>query len=87
MGTHSEEGFEFGDEIATPPRHFRDLTRKEKAEVLESHMFLKEKRSIEIKGQTVAGRNKKRDFVSKEDAISPTVATESVLPTFLIEAQ
>ena len=39
------------------PRNFRDLTRKEKAEVLESHLFLKEKRSGEIKGRTVAGGN------------------------------
>ena len=66
------------------PRHFHDLTRKEKAKVLESQMFLKEKRSSEIKGQTVAGGNKQRDFISKEDASSPTVATESVILTYII---
>ena len=42
-------------------------------------MFLKENRSGEIKGQIVVGRNKQSEFISKEDASSPTVATESVL--------
>ena len=66
------------------PRHFSDLTSKEKAEVLDSHMFLKEKRSGEIKGQTVDGGNKQRNFITKEEASSPTVATESVLLTCII---
>ena len=47
-------------------------------------MFLKEKRSSEIKGRTVSGGNKQRDFISKEDASSPTVATESVILTYII---
>ena len=49
-------------------------------------MFLKEKRTGEIKGRTVAGGNKQRDFLSKEEVSSPTVATESVLLTCIIEA-
>jgi hypothetical protein len=49
-------------------------------------MFLKEKRTGEIKGRTVAGGNKQRAFVSKEEATSPTVATESVLLTCIIDA-
>ena len=46
-------------------RHRSDLTKKEKAELLESHMFLKKKRDRNIKGRTVAGGNKHRDFISK----------------------
>jgi hypothetical protein len=61
------------------PLHWRDLTETQHQTVLESHMFLKEKRDGQIKGQTVAGGNKQRDYISKEDASSPTVATESVL--------
>jgi hypothetical protein len=49
-------------------------------------MFLKEKRTGEIKGRTVAGGNKQRDFISKEEASSPTVATESVLLSCIIDA-
>ena len=45
------------------PRHCSDLTKKEKEEVLESHMFLKQKRDGNIKGHTVADGNKQRDFI------------------------
>ena len=69
------------------PKHWRELSHTQRKTVLESHMFLKEKRSGEIKGRTVAGGNKQRDYVSKEDASSPTVATESVLLTCIIDAE
>jgi hypothetical protein len=50
-------------------------------------MFLKQKRDGKIKGRTVAGGNKQRDYISKEDASSPTVATESVLLSCIIDAE
>jgi len=50
-------------------------------------MFLKEKRDKKIIGRTVAGGNKQRDYISKEDASSPTVATESVLLSCIIDAE
>jgi hypothetical protein len=49
--------------------------------------FLKQKQTGAIKGRTVAGGNKQRDFISKEEASSPTVATESVLLTCIIDAE
>ena len=58
------------------PKHWRELTETQRRTVLESHMFLKLKRDGKIKGRTVAGGNKQRDYISKEDASSPTVATE-----------
>jgi hypothetical protein len=50
-------------------------------------MFLKLKRDGNIKGRTVAGVNKQRDYISKEDASSPTVATESVILSCIIDAE
>ena len=50
-------------------------------------MFLKEKRDGTIKGRIVLGGNKQRYFISKEDASSPNLATESVLPTCIIDAE
>jgi hypothetical protein len=50
-------------------------------------VFLKQKRDGKIKGITMAGRDKQRDCISKEDASSPTVATESVLLSCIIEAE
>jgi hypothetical protein len=35
----------------------------------------------------VVGGNKQRDYISKEDASSPTVTTESVLLTCIIDAK
>jgi hypothetical protein len=69
------------------PKHWKDLNETQRKSVLESHMFLKEKRDGKIKGQTVAGGNKQRDHISKEDASSPTVATEAVLLTCIIDAE
>jgi len=69
------------------PMHWSELSHDQRRTVLESHMFLKEKRDGKVKGRTVAGGNKQRDYISKEDASSPTVATESVLLTCIIDAQ
>jgi hypothetical protein len=68
-------------------KHLRELAQTQRHTVLESHMFLKEKRDGKIKGRTVAGGNKQRDYISKEDASSPTVATESVLLSCIIDAE
>jgi hypothetical protein len=69
------------------PMHWKELSPIQRQMVLESHMFLKEKRDGKIKGRTVAGGNKQRDYIPKEDASSPTVATESVLLSCIIDAE
>jgi hypothetical protein len=68
-------------------KHWRELSKAQRQTVLESHMFLKLKRDRTIKGRTVAGGNKQRDYISKEDASSPTIATDSVLLSFIIDAE
>jgi hypothetical protein len=50
-------------------------------------MFLKQKRDGNIKGRFVVGGNKQPDYISKEDASSPTVATEAVLLSCIIDAE
>ena len=69
------------------PMHWSELSKEQRQTILESHMFLKEKRDGTIKGRTVAGGNKQREYISKEDASSPTVATESVLLTCIVDAK
>jgi hypothetical protein len=54
------------------PMHWHELNETQKKTVLESHMFLKQKRDSKIKDRTVADGNKQRDFISKEEASSPT---------------
>jgi hypothetical protein len=69
------------------PIHRSDLSKIQRRTVLESHKFLKQKRDGKIKGRTVAGGNKQRDYISKEDASSPTVTTASVLLSCIIQAE
>jgi hypothetical protein len=69
------------------PWHWKHLTHTQRQMVLESHMFLKLKRDGRTKARTVAGGNKQRNYISKEDSSSPTVATESVLLTCIIDAE
>ena len=69
------------------PLHWRELSHTQRQTVLESHMFLEEKRDGKIKGRTVAGGNKQCDFITKEEASSPTLATEAVLLTCIVNAE
>jgi hypothetical protein len=69
------------------PHHWQELSIAQRQTVLESHMFLKLKRDGKIKGRTVAGGNKQRDYISKEDSSSPTIAKESVLLSCIIDAE
>jgi hypothetical protein len=50
-------------------------------------MLLKLNRDRKIKVRIIAGENKQRDCISKEDASSPSVATESVLLLCIIDAE
>jgi hypothetical protein len=72
---------------AFKPKHWRELSHAQRQMALESHVFLKEKRDGKTKDRTVAGGNKQRGYMQKEDASSPTVATESVLLTCIIDAE
>jgi hypothetical protein len=69
------------------PKHWLKLSQVQRQTVLESHMFIKQKRDGKIKGKTVAGGNKQHDYTSKEDARSPTIATEAVLLSCIIDAE
>jgi hypothetical protein len=56
-------------------KYWRELSKAQRHTVLGSHMFIKLKRERKIKGRIVAGGNKQSDYISKDDASSPTVAT------------
>jgi hypothetical protein len=69
------------------PKHWRELSKAQRQTVLESHMSLKLKQDGNIKGGTITGGNKQRNYISKEDDSSPTIATESVLLSCIIDAE
>jgi hypothetical protein len=63
------------------------LTRKEKSDALQYLMFLKQKRCGKIKGRGCADGRKQRIYKTKEDTSAPTVATESLMLSCVIDAK
>jgi hypothetical protein len=54
--------------------------------MLESHIFVERKSDGVLKAQQVAGGNKQQGYITKEDASSPTVSSEAVLLTCVVDA-
>jgi len=68
---------------ATAPQ---DLTPDQRKEALGYLMFLKRKRCGTVKGRGCADGRKQRAYTNKEEATSPTIATEAVFLTAVIAA-
>ena len=66
--------------------HKTDLTWNQVQEALGYLMFLKRKRCGKIKGRGCADGRKQRAYIDKPESASPTVATESVFITAVIDA-
>ncbi len=62
------------------------LSKKEKTKAVALLLFLKEKRDHSVKGRMCADGQKQRDNWTKQDTTSPTVSTEAVFITAVIEA-
>ena len=69
------------------PRDAATLSPTQKRNALGYLMFLKQKRTGQIKGRGCADGRKQRLHTPKDDASSPTVATESVLLSCVIDAK
>jgi hypothetical protein len=69
------------------PKHWHDLSKKQKHQILQSHIFVEEKRDGTIKACKVIGGNKQRDYITNEDVSSPTVMAEAVMLTCVIDAK
>ena len=65
----------------------KTFNKQEYDQVLESQLFLKEKRDESIKGRIVAGSDKQRGTIDKVGAASSTAALESVLIAATINAK
>jgi hypothetical protein len=69
------------------PLEMESLTCDEKKKALLSLMFLKEKMDSSVKARMCADRRKQKDGTwAKQDTTLPTVATESVFITAVIDA-
>jgi hypothetical protein len=68
------------------PVHSRELTPEEWRKALAYLMFLKQKRCGKVKGHGCADGRKQRRYTDQADVASPTVATEAVFLTAVIDA-
>ena len=68
------------------PKYSKDLTTEQRREALAYLMFLRQKRCGTIKAQGCADGRKQRDKIMKQESASPTVATESVFTTAVVDA-
>ena len=62
------------------------LTLEQRKEALAYLMFLKRKRCGKVKGRGCADGRKQRAYIAKEEATAPTVSTEAVFLTAIIDA-
>ena len=74
------------DRSVMKPVHKGCLTVEQRREVLAYLMFLKRKRCGKIKGRGCADSRKQRAYITKEDSTAPTVSTEAVFLTAVIDA-
>ena len=68
------------------PVHKKSLTHEQRKEALAYLMFLKRKRCRKFKGRGCVDGRKQRAHIAKEDSTAPTVSTEVVFLTAVIDA-
>ena len=67
------------------PKLYHEMTQKQKARMVESFIFLKEKKDGTLKAQTVLGGNVQPDYITKDEASLPTAYTEAVIITAIVD--
>ena len=68
------------------PMEANKLTPREKSEALRAINLIKEKRSGALKGRSVADGRAQRAMYTKEQTASPTVSTDALMLTLMIDA-
>ena len=74
------------DEVFKPIM-ISDLTKEEKEKTKNSLIFLTQKQDGTIKARACANGGTQRSYINKDDATSPTVTTEALLTTAVIDAK
>jgi len=68
------------------PLQAQKLSRVQPTEALRVINLIKEKRDNSLKGRTCVDGRPQRKYISKEQAASPTVSTEAILCTLVVDA-
>jgi hypothetical protein len=75
------------DRVVFEPISIAEMTVLEKKRAMESLIFLNEKRDETIKARMCANGSTQRAYISREEASSPTAASEAILITGVIDAK
>ena len=84
--TVKQEMQQLHDQRVMQPVRRKDLSPAQKREALGYLMFLKKKRCGKIKGRGCADGRKQRAYITKEESTSPTISTEAVFLTAMVDA-
>jgi hypothetical protein len=68
------------------PQHWKNLTAKQRDQILEAFLFVEKKKSGQVKGRLVVNGKMQRGHISKDIASSPTAHSESIMLTGVIDA-
>ena len=86
MKAVEKEMYQLHDRNVMMPVHKQCLTPEQRKEVLAYLMFLKRKHCGKIKGRGCTDSRKQRVYITKEESTAPTVSTEAVFLTAMIDA-
>jgi hypothetical protein len=75
------------DRVVFEPISIDEMTQLERKRAMESLIFLNEKRDGTIKSRMCANGSSQRAYISREEASSPTAASEAIITTGVIEAK
>lgn len=81
-----KELMQLKDKSVFEPRHASSLTKDEKKEALREISLIKEKRSGDLKGRTVADGSTQRDKYDRSETTSPTISSDALFLTIMIDA-
>jgi hypothetical protein len=81
-----KEFAQLDDKEVFEPVHARSLTKSQKAAALRAINLIKEKRSGELKGRSCADGRPQRSLYTKEETASPTIATDALMITLMVDA-
>ena len=75
------------DKSVLKPIHAKDLTAEQRRQALRAINLIKEKRSGEIKGCTVADGSTQRERYGKEETTAPTTfSNDALMMSFIVDA-
>jgi len=81
-----KEFCQLNDKIVFGPLDASKLAKEQKADALRAINLIKEKRSGILKGRTCADGSRQRALYTKEQTTSPTVSTDALMLSLMIDA-